>query len=80
MQYLTINKAASALSVSVNTLRRMLPLLGAVDIKKGAGKNRQIRIPVEGIERYLSGCEIHGADIDPGAKPNVPLRLERRRA
>jgi len=81
-QYLTISDAAEALSVSVNTIRAMLPKLGAVDLKGGSGKNRMIRIPEDAITAYLRECGIP----DPAAvieiqttKPKEPFRLERRK-
>ena len=82
-QYLTISDAAEALSVSVNTIRAMLPKLGAVDLKGGSGKNRMIRIPEDAITAYLRECGIP----DPAAviesriaKPETPFRLERRKS
>ena len=80
MRYLTIRDAADALSVSVNTVRAMLPRLGAVDLKGGSGKNRMIRIPEDAITEYLRGCEIcEPAEVRP-VTPMKPFRLERRRA
>ena len=79
VKLLTIRDAAAALSVSVNTVRSMLPKLGAVDLKRGGGKNRQIRIPEEAIIAYLRGCEI----MDPLPEQvitNRPFWLERRKA
>lgn len=79
-RFLTIRDAAAALDVSVNTLRSMLPKLGAVDLKYGAGKNRMIRIPEDAILAYLRGCEIgEPVQIEPAAKVKE-FRLERRRA
>ena len=77
-RYLTINDAASALSVSVNTVRSMLPKLNAVDLRGGGGKNRLIRIPVEAIERFLRDCEI----IPPATKKSKPTEwhIERRKS
>lgn len=85
--YLTINDAAKRLSVSVNTIRSMLTKLGAVDLKRGNGKNRMIRIPEEAIEAYLRGCAIPRPvsiaelrELAAAEKEQQPFRLERRRA
>lgn len=82
MQYLTIDEAADALGVCVNTIRKLLPELGAVDVLKGSnGKKRLIRIPEWAIEAYLDGCRI----IPPKAavkkpKPKTVMKIERRKA
>ena len=76
---LTIDEAAVALNVHPNTIRAMLPRLGAVDLHRGSKGKRLIRIPERAIEAYLRECEI---------LPPVPARrtarptykLERRRA
>ena len=85
--YLTIRDAAEKLSVSINTIRSLLPQLGAVDMRGGAGKNRMIRIPEDAILAYLSGCEIPRplsfAELQELAAEEEnpkPFRLERRRA
>lgn len=79
----TVNQAAAMLNVSVNTVRSLLPQLGAVDIRRGTGKNRTIRIPEESIQAYLRGCKIcppPSKEELQAAKPAKPFRLERRRA
>ena len=85
--YLTINDAAKRLSVSVNTIRSMLTKLGAVDLKRGNGKNRMIRIPEDSILEYLRGCAIPRPvsiaelrELAAAEKEQQPFRLERRRA
>ena len=67
-RYLTIEAAAEALSVSQDTIRRMLPQLGAVDLAGGRGGKRLIRIPEKSLEQYLRDCVIL-----------PPIRLERHR-
>ena len=57
-RYLTIDEAAEALAVSTDTIRRMLPRLGAVDLNRGTAGRRLIRIPEESIREYLQGCAI----------------------
>ena len=83
--YLTINEAAKRLSVSVNTVRSLLTDLGAVDVLRGRGKKRMIRIPEDSILAYLRGCEIPKpvslADLRKlTGGEQQPFRLERRRA
>ena len=75
---LTIDEAADALGVHPNTIRGMLPRLGAVDLNQGRAGKRLIRIPEKAIEAYLRECVI---------LPPMPVRqkrpsytLERRRA
>lgn len=58
MKYLTIEQTAEALAVSTDTIRRMLPRLGAVDLNRGAAGRRLIRIPEESVRDYLSDCAI----------------------
>ena len=77
---LTIRDAAENLSVSINTIRSLLPKLGAVDMRNGAGKNRMIRIPEDAILAYLRGCEIVQPEPIPAVTKAKPFRLERRRA
>lgn len=80
---LTIDDTAALLSVSVNTVRSLLPQLGAVDIRRGTGRNRTIRIPEESIQAYLRGCGIcqppSNEELRREAKPTKPFRLERRK-
>ena len=80
MKYLTINDAANVLGVSVNTIRGLLPKLRAVDLRRGQGKNRLIRIPEDGITEYLRECEIRAPAPVREITVNKPFRLERRRA
>lgn len=78
MQYLTIQSAAEALSVSPDTIRRMLPRLGAVDLNQGRGKNRMIRIPVDALEAYLGERRI----LPPAERKPAPAKgwhIEKRR-
>lgn len=58
MQYLTIEKTAEMLAVHPNTIRRMLPQLGAVDLTNGRGGKRLVRIPERAVEIYLRDCAI----------------------
>lgn len=85
MKLLTMEAAAEAMSVSLNTLRSLLPKLGAVDLRGGSGKNRMIRIPEENIMAYLGTCTI---TVPPSAKElkelekqakAKPFKLERRK-
>lgn len=75
-RYLTIRQVADLLNVCENTVRRMLPLLGAVDLS-GGGK-RLIRIPETALASYLHGQTI----LPPVAKgqKRTEFKLERRRA
>ena len=57
-KYLTIQQAAEMLSVSTDTIRRMLPKLDAVDMMEGQAGRRLIRIPEQALEAYLSDCRI----------------------
>lgn len=78
MKYLTIEQTAEALAVSTDTIRRMLPRLGAVDINRGAAGRRLIRIPEESIRDYLSGCVI----LPPAPAPRTvkhDWKIARRR-
>ena len=77
MQYLTIQETADALSVSPDTIRRMLAKLGAVDLNRGRGKNRIIRIPVEALEAFLGERRIlppAGTKQPPKADWHLPRR------
>ena len=65
---MTIQQAAELLSVSEDTIRRMLPKLGAVDLAGGKGGKRLIRIPETALNKYLRECEIL-----------PPLKIERRK-
>ena len=78
MKYLTIEQAAEALAVSTDTIRRMLPRLGAVDLNDGLKGKRLIRIPERALTDYLNGCVIR----DPVMKQvrATSYKLERRRA
>lgn len=78
-EYLTIKQAAERLAVNHNTIRRMLPRLGAVDMAEKTARKRLIRIPVEGVEKFLQGCAIHTPVTIKQAKPKE-FYLERRRA
>ena len=57
----------------------------AVDIMRGQGKKRTIRIPEDSIIAYLRGCEIRKPPTEEelremaAAKTTKPLRLERRK-
>lgn len=55
---MTIQQAAELLSVSEDTIRRILPKLGAVDLAGGRGGKRLIRIPETALNKYLRECEI----------------------
>lgn len=58
MQYLTIEQTAEMLAVHPNTIRRMLPQLGAVDLTMGAKGKRLVRIPERAVEIFLRDCTI----------------------
>lgn len=72
-RHLTVAETAEALGVSQTTVRGMLTALEAVDIRCGAGKQRCIRIPESGIQRYLDGCRIRQA-ISPAERFHIPRR------
>ena len=57
-RYLTIQQAADMLGVSVDTIRRMLPRMRAVDLMGGRSGKRLIRIPETALNAYLRECEI----------------------
>lgn len=84
MKLVTIEEAARMLSVSVNTVRSLLPKLGAVDLRGGKGTNRLIRIPEENILSYLEACVIiapvPAKEMRKRAVEAKPFKLERRRA
>jgi hypothetical protein len=75
-RYLTIEQAADALAVSTDTVRRLLPRLGAFDLNRGTKGRRLIRIPEDGLRAYVRQCAI----IAPTRTPGQPIRIERRRA
>ena len=78
-RYLTIDQTAEALGVSRNTILRMLPNLGAVDLAKPGAKKRMIRIPEKGVEEYIAGKRIAPVTTVT-ARPTTIFYLERRRA
>ena len=76
-RYLTIKAAAEALSVSQDTIRRILPKLGATNVVGGSG-NRLIRIPETALEAYLASNTI----TPPATATKAPAQgwnIERRR-
>ena len=78
MKYLTIEQTAEALAVSTDTIRRMLPRLGAVDLNRGTAGRRLIRIPEESVRDYLSDCAI----LPPAPAPRAAKhdwKIARRR-
>ena len=78
MKYLTIEQTAEALAVSTDTIRRMLPRLGAVDLNRGTAGRVLIRIPEESIRDYLSDCAIlHPAPVPRAGKHD--WKIARRR-
>ncbi len=82
MKYLTIEQAAEALAVSTDTIRRMLPRLGAVDLNRGAAGRRLIRIPERALTDYMSECVIRDPAMTSVRTPSraPSYKLERRRA
>lgn len=78
-EYLTIKQAAERLAVNHNTIRRMLPRLGAVDIAEKTARKRLIRIPVDALEGFLRGCEIL-PQVTIKSRPQKEFFLERRHA
>lgn len=85
MKLLTMEEAAEAMSVSVNTVRSLLPRLGAVDLRGGRGTNRLIRIPEENIAAYIRECRIMAPvsmkEVRERTRADAkPFKLERRRA
>lgn len=83
MKLLTMKDAAEAMSISLNTLRRLLPKLGAVDLLEGNGKYRMIRIPEEGILAYMATCTINAPaslqELKEMQKDKKPTKLPRRK-
>lgn len=79
MKYLTIQQTAEALAVSEDTVRRMLPKLGAVDLSGGRGGKRLIRIPEKSLEQYLRDCVIL-PPIQLERNRRATLNLQRRKA
>ena len=83
MRLLTMEAAAEMMSVSLNTLRSLLPKLGAVDLRGGSGKNRMIRIPEASIMAYLEGCVIKAPvsqkELKEMQKEKKPMKLKRRK-
>ena len=77
--YLSIEETAAALGVHTNTVRRMLPKLGATDLTHGNGKRRLIRIPETAVEAYLREGLILPPDTTKPAPPTT-YHFERRRA
>ena len=79
-RYLTIEAAADALSVSTDTIRRMLPRLGAVDIARPGARKRLIRIPEKALEGWLQEQRIL-PPVPPVEKHKTkPFYIERRKA
>ncbi len=75
-RYLTIKAAAEALSVSQDTIRRILPKLGATNVT--GGKNRLIRIPEAALEAWLAGNAIT-PPVKADRIPATGWKLEKRR-
>lgn len=74
MKLLTIEQAAELLGISQKTVRNMLPQLGALDLLNGSSPRRMIRIPKEGIDKYLSSCQIR--ETEPNRKPRRTKRID----
>lgn len=68
-RFLTIDEVAEVLSVHPNTVRKLLPDLGAVDLSNGKGDRRTIRIPETALNAYLRDCVI---------LPPIPARRRRK--
>lgn len=79
-KFVTIQQAAECLAVSEDTIRRMLPKLGAVDMADGKAKKRLIRIPVRSLEAYLDGCLILPPLTTRKAVASADYKIARRRA
>lgn len=79
MKYLTIQQTAEALAVSEDTVRRMLPKLGAVDLSGGRGGKRLIRIPEDHLRDYLHDCRIL-PPVKIERMKQVQFYIERRKA
>ena len=79
-ELLTIAQGAERLNVHENTVRRLLPLLGAVNIARPGAGRRTIRIPAAALERYLAGGSIYPVARSSAARPaNESWRIPRRR-
>lgn len=75
MRLLTIEQAAEVLAVHPNTVRSLLPKIGAVDLSQG-GKKRLLCIPESNLERYVRDCTITRPERRTTARE---WHIERRR-
>lgn len=58
MKLLTLEEAASALGVHKNTLRALLPKIGYVDLRRGKGERRLIRVRESDLAAYVARCAV----------------------
>lgn len=71
MNLLTLDEAAAKLGVHKNTLRALLPKIGYVDLNRGKGERRLIRIRESDLSAYVARCVV---------QPKRTIFEERRRA
>lgn len=69
MKLLTLEEAAEVLGVHKNTLRTLLPKIGWVDLRRGKGERRLIRVRESDLAAYVARCAVQ-----------PKLTVERRRA
>jgi excisionase family DNA binding protein len=58
VKLLTLEEAADALGVHKNTLRALLPKIGYVDLNRGKGERRLIRIRESDLTAYVARCAV----------------------
>jgi len=77
-ELLTIKEVGSRLGVHENTVRRMLPALGAVDIARPGAGRRTLRIPEASLERFIRQGEVVDVGQDRRAAA-ADWRIPRKR-
>lgn len=75
---LTIQAVAERMNVHPNTVRRMLPRLGAVDISAPGAGRRTLRIPEASLERFIRQGEVVDVGQDRRAAA-ADWRIPRKR-
>lgn len=78
---LRVDQVADIFQTSIGTVRKMLPMLGAVDLNQGGSGKRLIRIPESKVLQFLQGSVIHEvARPRVATGPRQGFTFERRRA
>lgn len=80
-QFVTIQRAAEMLSVSQDTVRRLIDRgsVRTVDLMQGQGGKRLLRISAKSLESYLHSCMVLPLVSGRAAAP-ADFRIARRRA